>query len=122
MDRPIILYILGLGALALVVGSLVRLVRLRKCRKIPGRIVDFIVERKHSSKGTTTSSFPIYEYEWQGEIHRYRSNSSSNKPICSEVELYIDADGVIYEKRSAVIMLLFGLGFLFIVGVQFLLQ
>jgi len=121
MNNPLILYIIGAAAMGLVVFSIIRLIRLRQCRRITGRVVDEVYEDHTDSDGHyTRNRYPIYEYEWQGEKHRYRSSGSGGKAIGSEVELYIDADGVIYEQRSAIFLLLFGLGFLLIVAVNLL--
>ena len=109
MNQSVIPLIMLVAGLAMVIFSAIRMTRLKKCRTITGRVVDEVYEYHTDADGTTQSRFPVYEYEWQGQTHRYQSHASGGKGVGATVELYIDADGVIYEKRSAVAILIIGI-------------
>ena len=61
--------------------------------KVEGVVSDVDISYSTNEDGyTTSSSFPIFSYEYEGEIYRYESNSSSSLYTGDEVELYVNPD------------------------------
>lgn len=67
-----------------------------------------------------TYLYPVYEYYDGGEFKRYESNvySTPQKPLGTEVTLYISEDGKVREKQGTSVMILCGSIFA-VVGVIF---
>lgn len=90
---------------------------MKKSRRVNAKIVDFKEEEWGKIDGTALDPFetvhlPVYEYYDGGEIKRYTSQvyDSRQKPIGTEVTLYIAEDGKVRDGSDSKIMYLVGGG------------
>lgn len=102
-------FLLGIGA----VGGRT----MKKSRRVNAKIVDFKEEKWEKFDGTAFDPYeivhlPVYEYYDGGEIKRYTSQvyNSRQKPIGTEVTLYISEDGKVRDGLDSKIMYLVGGG------------
>lgn len=102
-------FLLGIGA----VGGRA----MKKSRRVYAKIVDFKEEKWVKFDGTAFDPYeivhlPVYEYYDGGEIKRYTSQvyNSRQKPIGTEVTLYISEDGKVRDGLDSKIMYLVGGG------------
>lgn len=114
----VLFVLIGIGAL---IGGLVNNNSIKNSREVSGKIVDFIKRRGRGQRGHMhTYLYPVYEYYDGGEFKRYESNvySTPQKPLGTEVTLYISEDGKVREKQGTSVMILCGSIFA-VVGVIF---
>lgn len=108
----ILFVLIGIGVL---IGGLANNNSIKNSREVSGKIVDFVEKkyRSHQSHTWRTAYYPVYEYYDDGEFKRYESNMSSTpqKPLGTEVTLYISEDGKVRDKQSASVMILVGVIF-----------
>lgn len=99
----------------LLIASVFERTEIKNSSAITARIVDY-EERsvRYGRKRPTKTYAPVYEYSFLGEIRRHTSNVGNGTPpvLGEEVTLYLSKSGRIYEKRSAVTSLIFGIVFM----------
>lgn len=124
---------IAIGSLLAVVGIILLAIgaagsrAMKKSRGVNAKIVDFKEVEQVDPYGTAFKPYqiyryPIYEYYDGGEIKRYTSQvyNSRQKPIGTEVTLYISEDGKVRDGLDSKIMYLVGgslaaMGALFVV-------
>lgn len=92
----VLFVLIGIGVL---IGGLASNNSMKNSREVSGKIVDFI-EKKYRNKRTwSTAYYPVYEYYDSGEFKRHESNiyQMPQKPLGTEVTLYISEDGKVRE-------------------------
>lgn len=115
----VLFVLIGIGVL---IGGFANNNSIKNSREVSGTIVDFIKRNYKSHKSHTwrTANYPVYEYYDDGETKRHESNIyvTPQKPLGTEVTLYISEDGKVRENQGTSIMILVGVIFAF-VGVIF---
>lgn len=118
------IFFIAIGSLLAVVGIILLAIgaagsrAMKKSRRVNAKIVDFKEEEWVKIDGTAFDPFeivhlPVYEYYDGGEIKRYTSRvyNSRQKPIGTEVTLYISEDGKVRDGSDSKLMYLVGGGF-----------
>lgn len=114
---------IAIGSVVAVIGIILLAIgaagsrAMKKSRRVNAKIVDFKEEKWVKFDGTAFDPYeivhlPVYEYYDGGEIKRYTSQvyNSRQKPIGTEVTLYISEDGKVRDGLDSKIMYLVGGG------------
>lgn len=101
--------------IVMIINFVRQIAAMRNCYEVDARIVDYeekrITHSRNGHRSTTVTYAPVYEYVDFGETKRYTSDVSISviPELGKEVTFSLSTGGKVYEKGSAVAVLVLGI-------------